>query len=54
MIGEAFDEYSEDVCGAVVNIRGKVDKLAVWTADSSSARSDGVLAIGYVLQINTF
>ena len=23
LIGEAFDEQSDDICGAVVNIRGK-------------------------------
>jgi len=35
LIGEAFDEQSDDVCGAVVNIRGKGDKLAMWTTDST-------------------
>ena len=33
LVGEAFDEYSDHVCGAVVNIRTKGDKIAVWTAD---------------------
>lgn len=33
LIGEAFDDYSDDVCGAVVNIRTKGDKIAVWTTD---------------------
>uniref|UniRef100_A0A671FLZ0 Eukaryotic translation initiation factor 4E family member 1c n=1 Tax=Rhinolophus ferrumequinum TaxID=59479 RepID=A0A671FLZ0_RHIFE len=27
LIGESFDEYSDDVCGAVVNIRTKGDKI---------------------------
>ncbi|VVC88521.1 eukaryotic translation initiation factor 4E-1A-like [Leptidea sinapis] len=30
MIGENF-ENSEAICGAVVNIRGKFDKIGVWT-----------------------
>jgi len=33
LIGEAFDEDGDDICGAVVDIRGKVDKISVWTAD---------------------
>ena len=33
LIGEAFDEYSDQICGAVVNIRNKGDKLGLWTAD---------------------
>ena len=33
LVGEAFDDYSDDVCGAVVNIRTKGDKIAVWTSD---------------------
>lgn len=33
LIGEAFDDYSDDVCGAVVNVRTKGDKIAIWTAD---------------------
>ncbi|XP_041827471.1 eukaryotic translation initiation factor 4eb isoform X2 [Melanotaenia boesemani] len=33
LVGEAFDDYSDDVCGAVVNIRNKGDKIAVWTSD---------------------
>lgn len=44
MVGEAFDEHSEDVCGAVVNIRPKIDKIAVWTANGQN--SNTVLEIG--------
>jgi len=32
LIGEAF-ENSDEICGAVVNIRGKGDKIAIWTRD---------------------
>ncbi|XP_038867585.1 eukaryotic translation initiation factor 4E-1A-like [Salvelinus namaycush] len=31
LVGEAFDDHSDDVCGAVVNIRTKGDKLVIWT-----------------------
>ncbi|XP_015123846.1 eukaryotic translation initiation factor 4E-1A isoform X1 [Diachasma alloeum] len=48
MIGEAFDDYSDDVCGAVVNIRTKGDKLAAWTADAT--KSESVLEIGRKLK----
>lgn len=44
MIGEAFNEYSDDVCGAVVNIRTKGDKIGVWTSNANS--EDSVMEIG--------
>uniref|UniRef100_A0A8C4NAB6 Eukaryotic translation initiation factor 4eb n=1 Tax=Eptatretus burgeri TaxID=7764 RepID=A0A8C4NAB6_EPTBU len=46
LIGEAFDDYSDEVCGAVVNIRGKGDKIAVWTADCEN--KDGLFTIGRI------
>lgn len=46
MIGEAFDEWGDEICGAVVNIRGKGDKIALWTADASKNKTEGILAIG--------
>lgn len=48
LIGEGFDEFSEDVCGAVVQIRAKLDKIAVWTADVR--RADGNIKIGKTLK----
>ncbi|XP_066586560.1 eukaryotic translation initiation factor 4E-1A-like isoform X2 [Prorops nasuta] len=48
MIGEAFNEYSDDVCGAVVNVRTKGDKLGVWTSNANS--EDGVMEIGRKLK----
>ena len=35
LIGEAFCAHSEEICGAVVNVRTKGDKLALWTADAN-------------------
>ncbi|XP_043274104.1 eukaryotic translation initiation factor 4E-1A-like isoform X3 [Venturia canescens] len=48
MIGEAFNGYSDDICGAVVNVRTKGDKLGIWTADTS--RSQSVIEIGRKLK----
>ena len=44
LIGEAFDEQSDEICGAVVNIRNKGDKLGVWTRDFK--QQDAILKIG--------
>jgi translation initiation factor 4E len=48
MIGEAFDEHGEEVCGAVVNIRAKGDKIAIWTGDGTKTK--GILDIGNKLK----
>ena len=45
LIGEAFDDASDEVCGAVVNIRNKGDKLALWTHDAS--KTEATVKIGY-------
>jgi len=50
MIGEAFDEWGDEVCGAVVNIRNKGDKIALCTADASKAKGEAVIAIGKKLK----
>lgn len=47
LIGEAF-ENSDDVCGAVVNVRAKWDKIGVWTKDASHCSS--VMEIGWKLK----
>jgi translation initiation factor 4E len=44
LIGEAFDECSDEICGAVVNIRHKGDKLALWTHDAT--KNDATVKIG--------
>lgn len=48
LIGEAFEEQSDDVCGAVVNIRNKGDKLGLWTHDAT--RNDATKKIGFKLK----
>ena len=46
MIGEAFDNYNDDICGATVNVRPRGDKIGIWTTDAGKSREDGVIAIG--------
>lgn len=45
LIGEGFDEHSEDICGATVNIRTKGDKLGLWTRDAQ--KIEATKKIGY-------
>ena len=49
LIGEMFGEYSPSVCGAVVQIRTKGDKLAIWT--NNAGDKDANLSIGWVLNV---
>lgn len=44
LVGEAFDDHSDDVCGAVINVRTKGDKIAIWTADYEN--KDAIVHIG--------
>lgn len=48
LIGEAFGDSSDEVCGAVVNIRNKGDKVGVWTGNG--ANREGTLHIGKTLK----
>ena len=34
MVGELLGECADDVCGAVVQLRAKGLKLAIWTRDA--------------------
>ncbi|XP_050095355.1 eukaryotic translation initiation factor 4E1 isoform X1 [Anopheles aquasalis] len=43
LIGEAF-EYSDEICGAIVNVRQKIDKISIWTANSQNR--EAVMNIG--------
>lgn len=51
LIGESFGEYSKQVNGAVLNIRAKMDKIAVWTTDCKDLVA--VKAIGRILKERT-
>lgn len=35
MIGEQFD-FGDEICGVVVNVRGKQERIAIWTKNASN------------------
>ncbi|XP_017073947.1 eukaryotic translation initiation factor 4E1 isoform X2 [Drosophila eugracilis] len=43
MIGECF-QYSDEICGVVINMRNKANKLSLWTKDSRNVQA--ILSIG--------
>ncbi|CAG2103865.1 unnamed protein product [Medioppia subpectinata] len=51
LIGEAFGEDSDQICGAVINIRAKMDKISVWTNDFKRVQS--ITNIGKILKQRT-
>jgi translation initiation factor 4E len=44
LIGEIFEDGSDDICGAVAQNRGKGDKISIWTKNAKSR--DVVYSIG--------
>jgi len=36
MIGEQFEGHGDQLCGAVVNLRNKGDKVSLWTKDAAN------------------
>ncbi|XP_052846223.1 eukaryotic translation initiation factor 4E1 [Drosophila gunungcola] len=48
MVGQTFD-YSDEICGAVINIRAKSSKISVWTANGNSELA--ILEIGQKLKM---
>ena len=44
LIGEGFADSSDEVCGAVVQIRNKGDKIAIWTGNV--AKEEDIMRIG--------
>ncbi|KAH8379567.1 hypothetical protein KR009_005595 [Drosophila setifemur] len=48
MVGQNFD-YSDEICGAVINIRGKSNKISVWTANGTNELA--ILEIGQKLKM---
>jgi len=48
LIGEGFEENCDAICGAVVNVRPKGDKISLWTADANT--KDQCLAIGRIMK----
>jgi translation initiation factor 4E len=35
MVGEQF-EYGDEICGAVVSVRSKQERVAIWTKNASN------------------
>jgi len=50
IIGEVYDQSSE-INGAIVNIRSKGTKIAVWTNNASKENGSNIMAIGYVKKL---
>ena len=48
MIGGLFDEYRDEVCGAILNVRARCDKISVWTPNVN--KKDEILGIGWVFR----
>lgn len=44
LIGEGFGDNSDMVCGGVVNVRPKGDKISLWTTDAEAG--DRNIALG--------
>lgn len=42
MIGEQFD-HGDEICGAVVNVRGRQEKIALWTKNASNEAAQVVI-----------
>jgi len=44
MLGEQFD-HGDDICGAVVNVRAKQEKISIWTKNGLNEASQ--VSVGY-------
>jgi len=49
LIGEQFDD-GRDICGAVVSIRGRRNRIQLWVRDASPSNSTAVRRIGAQLK----
>lgn len=49
LIGEIFDDSSDDICGAVAQNRAKGDKISIWTRVAQN--KDHVHRIGWAIII---
>lgn len=48
LIGEAFDDDGDDICGVVVDVRNKLDKISIWTKNCKN--TDRILNIGNIVK----
>ena len=52
MIGEQFD-HGDEICGAVVNVRSRQEKISIWTKNASNEAAQ-VIAVKMNLLFFTF
>lgn len=45
-------EHSCEINGAIVNVRSKGTKIAIWTNNASKENGDNIIAIGYDIKNN--
>lgn len=50
LIGEQFDE-AEEICGVVVSVRQRQDKLALWTKNAANEAVQVLLWTKYYINI---
>lgn len=43
LIGESFDEHSDEICGAFINIRNKANKISLWTSDATKTEENTII-----------
>jgi translation initiation factor 4E len=43
LIGEQFD-HGDEICGAVVSVRARQEKIAIWTKNASNEAAQVVLS----------
>lgn len=48
MIGERFHENEDEICGAILNVRARCDKISVWT--SNIKKKKNIMQIGRKLK----
>jgi len=46
LIGEIFEDASDEVCGTVINVRQKGDKLAIWTRNAEDQTNNMIIGKG--------
>uniref|UniRef100_A0A671RKH1 Eukaryotic translation initiation factor 4E family member 1B n=1 Tax=Sinocyclocheilus anshuiensis TaxID=1608454 RepID=A0A671RKH1_9TELE len=47
LIGEGFGSFSRDICGSVINIRAKGDKIAIWTSNAENCETVTYIGLKY-------
>uniref|UniRef100_A0A7N0T3V7 eIF-4F 25 kDa subunit n=1 Tax=Kalanchoe fedtschenkoi TaxID=63787 RepID=A0A7N0T3V7_KALFE len=51
IIGEQFD-YGEEICGAVINVRGRQEKVSLWTKNASNEIAQTTIGAQWKMMID--